>query len=675
MKICAINLIKPSIKPLKPAPISFKGDYRADSFEHEKNKKYYRYLKFIGKGLNPRHAEALAVLLNKDIALLSLSKKEELYQKLIEIKNCKKYSDEVLQKADIDGLLADLKKYMDKPITPTEVDKKDATAALQGFFANKADLETTLKNFDFAQYQKNGLPLKYSRKAFLRDLTNITSKLPFVEQEKIFQKLEIKPIRSQKISNIVGYDGIINLSNLDKKGAEKEIYDIAHRFIRENEVQTGNDKLDEMLNSLIKGFPEFINIIGKQQHLTHDLSLDIHILSVLKEVLNNPKYQQLSPKDKFCLKIATTFHDIAKKEATIDSGHEETCAKFTKEILNKKSLNLPVEYKNRIFEFIKNHNWLQKYNTGAITAEDLAVIFRRKNDYTMAQIFAEADLKGVQTSGRFYHIYGSKIKESEADFLSYQQKINSAAHIILTNSIINPAKVPVVEHKGEKYKVVNFTKLDESFNLEQYGFEPNTTVENLRLLVNVGNSFEDVAQLSDSSKQGFICSSFISPKNAKTYCELPYGVSLRAENINIANASTKNQGSGFLKNFSSFKDILKGQLFRHIIPAKIRTKLALSPTEYAKLYEEIQKYSHSSQLNNIDDITINSSTLRGREIKNAISEANDLLLTSTLGCNEVNIYSPKINAVIAKEDKLDKVPAHILKFARKHDLPIFLFGR
>ena len=675
MKICAINLIKPSIKPLKPAPIGFRGDYGADSFEHEKNKKYYRYLKFIGKGLSPRHAKALAILLNKDIALLSLSKKEELYQKLIEIKNCKRYSNEVLQKADIDGLLADLKKYMDKPITPTEVDKKDATTALQGFFANKADLETTLKNFDFAQYQKNGLPLKYSRKAFLKDLNNITSKLPFVEQEKIFQKLEIKPIKSQKTSNIVGYDGIINLSNLDKKGTEKEIYDIAHRFIRENEIQTGDNELDEMLNSLIKGFPEFINIIGKQQHLTHDLSLDIHILSVLKEVLNNSKYQQLSPKDKFCLKIATTFHDIAKKEAIIDSGHEETCAKFTKEILNKKSLNLPVEYKNRIFEFIKNHNWLQKYNTGAITAEDLAVIFRRKNDYTMAQIFAEADLKGVQTSGRFYNIYGSKIKESEADFLSYQQKINSTAHIILTNSIINPAKVPVVEHKGEKYKVVDFTKLDESFNLEQYGFEPDTTVENLRLLVHVGNSFEDVAQLSDSSKQGFICSSFISPKNAKTYCELPYGVSLRAENINIANASTKNQGSGFLKNFSSFKDILKGQLFRYIIPAKIRSKLALSPTEYAELYEEIQKYSHSSQLNNIDDITINSSTLRGREIKNAISEANDLLLTSTLGCNEVNIYSPKINAVIAKEDKLDKVPAHILKFARKHDLPIFLLGR
>ena len=39
-----------------------------------------------------------------------------------------------------------------------------------------------------------------------------------IEQEKIFQKLEIKPIKSQKTSNIVGYDGIINLSNLDKKG-------------------------------------------------------------------------------------------------------------------------------------------------------------------------------------------------------------------------------------------------------------------------------------------------------------------------------------------------------------------------------------------------------------------------------------------------------------------------
>lgn len=43
--------------------------------------------------------------------------------------------------------------------------------------------------------------------------------------------------------------------------------------------------------------------------------------------------------------------------------------------------------------------------------------------------------------------------------------------------------------------------------------------------------------------------------------------------------------------------------------------------------------------------------------------------------NEVNIYTPQINAVVAKVDSLNKVPKELLTFANEHDLPILLLGK
>ena len=109
----------------------------------------------------------------------------------------------------------------------------------------------------------------------------------------------------------------------------------------------------------------------------------------------------------------------------------------------------------------------------------------------------------------------------------------------------------------------------------------------------------------------------------------------------------------------------------------IMKTLELSPTEYLSLYAQIQKLKYASQLDNIPEIKVEDKVFSGKQIKEAILKANNLILSKKpmpLDCNEANIYMPKINAIVAKVTDLNDVPKQLLDFAQKYNFPIYLFG-
>ena len=196
-------------------------------------------------------------------------------------------NDETINALDIKNEIKTVKESLNSVITSTQTSKQDSINMMRGFFSNNnPELDEILENTDFTQYGKNGIPLKYSREQFLNDLSCILDNASQDQKDVIFKKLGIIPAKTTE-NRILGYDGIIDLTKLSQNGIEGEVLKIANRFIKENAVKTGDTKLDEALNSLIKGMPEFINIIGKKQHSSHDYSLDIHILSTLKEALSD----------------------------------------------------------------------------------------------------------------------------------------------------------------------------------------------------------------------------------------------------------------------------------------------------------------------------------------------------------------------------------------------------
>lgn len=652
--------------------------------------KYKEFQNLTQKGLTEKIASDLAPILKTEYSM-PLNDKLKILEKLECIKMT--YSSSFLE-TETFSLNSEIEKVQnslkENTITTTDVSKERVIQMMKGFFANNnEELEKTLSTADFAKYGKDGIPLKYSRKEFLADLSNELSELPVKEKFEIIKKLGIDITRDTN-GNITKYNGIIDLTKLSSEGTEGKVLELAKNFISNNEVVTGNDELDNALNSLIQGMPEFINVIGKKQHGTHNLSVDSHILTVLQNVMSDPDYKKLSDKEKFCLKFATVLHDIAKSEGVIDEKHAEVSALYAKDILNKPYMNLSSETRNRIFEMIKNHHWLKEYNTGVINADSVAARFRRTGDLSMARILAKADLKGVSES--FYETYKSALNEKKQKPITMAlEKINSTGQMFLANSIINKSKVPTVKYNGRTYKVVNLSTLSQDTDLSQYGFEPNTTVDNLRLLVHMIDknillyNTEKVATLEDASKEAVLCASFISMENKNTYWNNDFGVVLQAENANIANASLKNQTSGYDKNFKRFSNIIsetdKISKYRNQISDLIRDCLGLKIIDdrltsevYSKLFSIIQKYNHASQLDNIPSITVGNKTFTGKQIKEAITIANDFIITKEHH-NELNVYTPKVNAVIAKVNSIEEVPQYLLNFAERHNLPILLLGK
>ena len=424
--------------------------------------------------------------------------------------------------------------------------------------------------------------------------------------------------------------------------------------------------------------PEFINIIGKQQHLTQKFSVDIHILTVLQKAMSNKNYQNLSNLDKTCLKFATILHDIAKSEGVIDKSHPEFSALYTKDILEK--YKLPKEVKDRIFELIKNHHWLEKYNKNEVSADYTASLFRQKDDYAIAKIIAEADLKGV--SDEFYGYFSDALEEKrQMPIQNSLNKINSLGQLIFTSKIIRKDLIPKISYQGVDYKVIDFTKINQNTDLSKFGFAPEVTYDSLRLLVHMIEKIIDlkmVNELLNTANQGFLCSSYISLDNITTYDDRKFGVSLEAENVNIANASDSNQGSGNRKDFNIFSAIISGNdeylsQFRKKIPSIIKKELELSDEEYIELYELIASKKYLSQIKDDETYSIKGKNIRGKKIKEAIQKAQDKLFNNKEN-NEVNLYNPKINAFIARVNSIDKIPQECLNFVQKYDLPIYLLG-
>lgn len=557
-------------------------------------------------------------------------------------------------------------------ISPYPTDTNKTSHMMKNFFNNDDEVESLIKTFDFNQFSKTGLPLKYPRDEFLNDLSQELKGLNKVQKDKIFNKLEIKPIYCG--AKLIGYNGVINPNSLNNQD-EGKIKELCEDFIFNNEIQTDNEKMNIALNSLLDGIREFINIIGKEQNNTHSHTLDIHILKVLQNALNNSNYQELDDIDKTVLKFAIILHDIAKAQNQTDETHYNTSALFARNILDK--FNLPNEVKQRICELVKNHHWLENYQNKYLSNNQIATSFRYKNDFKLAQIMANSDIKGV--SDFYYRQYGPNLNSDNiAPIQESLDKINSTGQLLFTSKIINKNLIPKVKYNNQTYKVIDFTKMDDDFDLGKVGFLPNTKLKDIRLLIHTAqfaSSLDNVKYLDDILNGGLLCASYISLNNKETYMGNKFGVGLEAQNTNIANANSSNQKSNTHKNFDRFASIATGgeiiSSYRKLIANSIKKDLNLSDKEYAELYRKISAKNYLSQIKG--EISLDGKIIPEQKLKNAILKAQDELLKENVQ-NEVNLYKPKITSFIAKVNSLSEIPQEFLNFAKENDLVIYLIG-
>lgn len=555
------------------------------------------------------------------------------------------------------------------------------------------EFETTIiDSIPKLEKMTNGISLTYPRENFLEDLSQICNT---DEKLKILsQKAGIHPIYDEENTNIItGYNGIIKLDELDKNNpVEKEIYDCLYNFMYNNNVDTGNKKLDEQLNYIIKAFPEFINTVGKKQHGTQKYTVDVHSLLVLAYSIENPDYlSNLNAVDRSLLKISAIFHDLMKQENIVDKGHQNLSSLYARSIV-KKLIQNP-ETQDRIYELIDNHHWTEEYSYAtdrSKKAKELAFRFRRPNDFEIAKIMARSDLKAVNTE--FYERLKGCLDESNLEPI--QQNLDflySTGSAVFSDKISKNANLDNCKQikDGVEYKVINLHEISDNADMGAFGFERGKKKKDLKLLVHmveqlgIYENLNTIKLLSSPLNGGVLSESLITPEYKRTYCNRKYGVLLSEINTNIINAANSNQGSGTQKDLSNIIDLIYngyGASFRTNFKEELLKNLGIPQTiktddDYAEFYKKaIASKTSLSEINKAYRYNFGEHyIITGEQLYNAINKfQNDLIDKNEKHHNEIVGYTPKISAVIAKATSLNALPDGLLKFAHENNLPIIL---
>ncbi len=534
----------------------------------------------------------------------------------------------------------------------------------------------------------DGIPLEYSRKEFISDLQNAIGDIE--ENKNIFQKIGINEVLAYEDLQLYGFNGILSASNLDLSDEkEKEVYEIVSRFLYQNSAKTGNDKLDNYLNTIFAAIPEFLSVVQKTQHKTQKYSMDVHMLLVMAYSIKNPMYMELKQNEKSYLKFATLLHDIAKKEEIVDSGHQYLSSEYIDSIA-KKFFSHP-EIKNRVAEFVCSHHWLAAYNTGESDAVETAYQFRKDDNFKMAQIMARADLKAVREE--FYDLYSAALNDEMMNPVQHSIDVfSSSSNVYLTHSFVNKAKLN--KHKqtfnNQEYIVVDLKNISDDADVSEFGFRKGTKKSDLRLCVhmvdkdNIDLALNTVKSLSKPANKGVISASIITPGVTRTYRNRTNGLLLAQPSNNILTAYQNNIYSGYRKSleqvlFELCSENSKMAQYRESFRWSLFEHLGIQDTdenayEYGDFYKNyLSKITSLSQIDENQEFKIADKTFLGKDLVGAIKSIEDNLIDFRgINHNEAIIYLPRIEGVISKAESLEQVPAELLEFAQSNNLPVVL---
>lgn len=537
---------------------------------------------------------------------------------------------------DIDYYIKTINKMLGEKVPVVIIPSYIQIDFLSKFLANNnPETEKILKTHDFTKYGKKGIPLKYSRREFCKNVDNLLSDLTEKEQNLILKHFGLK--RGQNYTDgTVSYDGILNNRKFGINNTRYEVQDTANRILQEiekftikNESLFEDVKLKKFFDSIIKGLPEFTSVIGKEQHSAHEYSVDIHTLKVLQSAMNNPLYATLSDKDKTILKMSVLLHDIGKSCGIRDEGHANTSALYTAGIFEK--IKFSDDVKDRIINIVKNHHWFEKYNMGFLPIEDVVARCMHPGDFKIYQIIAKADLENVN---KFFHLgdkSGGAKTQTEFDkyFEEKMKPIDEALNqvyarhnpVFYTRFIGNGKLFPVqkvkIDNEEVELRVLDLNKLTNDANLEQYGFPPGTTKENVRFLVhmtgpNIAN-LESVIYLAQNRlNHNAWSTSIIKPSKNITYNNYDYGFVVCADQANFANAFFENIASGNNKTLESFRDFLFGKILYYDF-----SKLGINLTQ-AERQQLVNIIIEKGYLKNInEDIVLGNKIINQKQLFNA----------------------------------------------------------
>ena len=162
------------------------------------------------------------------------------------------------------------------------------------------------------------------------------------------------------------------------------------------------EEQSRLIENLIKCIPEWKRLVDCRQHSIHDFTLDIHTLSVLKNVQAHKDYEALEEPAKLVLIYSALLHDIEKNEKEIDPEHPVKGAKKASSILYR--LGFGEEFINCVYLLIRYHQimgFILSYKVN-LTEDELYNMFKNDTIVDLQAILSAADIKSVKSDGSFY---------------------------------------------------------------------------------------------------------------------------------------------------------------------------------------------------------------------------------------------------------------------------------
>lgn len=407
---------------------------------------------------------------------------------------------------------------------------------------------------------------------------------------------------------------------------------------------------------LASEFPAIRNYPKKGQFITR-----------LQELMNHPNYANLSDFNKTMAKLAILKYDGVLNPDDLYSKYKIT-----------------VQAKRRIedIEYVLKGGQANAATAAALYHAGDVDVLNIINDVT----------KKLDTSA-LSQVDNAVRTSSQQGHMMVQQ-----AHIVNPNQI--PQMQVVKDGNTFNVRVIDLTDENVLSNLGQYGFEPGTTVDDLRMTVHMNDDFnkaprQTVGRMMNSRGELNLSASMTDGTN-HLYGDMQVGIVLDYDQGAISYASNYAAGTGFVKGRSSFSSVKLGESESLANGLFIRDRFIenmkscgvdVSVEDYAAL-STMFKDKKMTRVN-FDrmfpdgKISVNGKVFTTTDVQRALSQSSSDLLTMRAqingktfkkGFNEVNVYNPEIKAIYVRDNGVSSIDqilsADLLRYAQDRNIPI-----
>lgn len=549
-------------------------------------------------------------------------------------------------------------------------------------------LKENINSVNLSNYNKTGLPLHINTNRITDAIHNNIYKLnpDDISLLENYYKISTNDRTLKDLSSLLRIDnenflGVLKKAH-NKNNVIKTVNKINKTVLDSIEIQIDNKQLADSIKKLITMFPEFLSVIGKEN--TTSITVDIHLLNTFKHIIDELKPLNLSNTDSKIAELAALFHDIGKKDDSTDTEHPKNSEFIVYQMLKRSG----VSERNieRISNLIRNHHWVGGLVSENTTVKDVAMQFRRLNDFELAVALTRSDLKGSDNN-LFLDNFDNNCTKDTQEIRNIIKKIQSQGIYMPQTKIpkASTIKKHLQVHKTKNAYVkdgVVVLKINKDTNFKELGFDKNTTYENFTALIHCStdantNLTRDIFYASKEGNNGVFSASYINPKYASTFLGCNNGIVLDVDPANIATASKYNYSSDNEKTFMYFQECIYNTIFgTDYLKPDIKNAHAKARTVFS---DTIKKLSSSINDENYSDFF--NKVSRHQDLQN-LEDSETRLIKETLEkeiffkedemWNELIVYAPKPTAVITTDYELKKTPKHYINLAKKLDMPIII---